>query len=325
MKSRVLRWILFSAGAICLPALFLAAQRSDSGYIVRTVKRGETVSLLCIEIYGHYTPKMGKAFASANPKVKNIDLIYVGQRLRFPDPKTGQASGGSSFSVEKNPVQGVVTYMEGSAKVKSSGTGTASDLTVNSLVQPGDTIETTGKGRVELLINKESVVRVRENSRVAVKEYRDTKKEKGSTKVDFSLGTVWTRVKKFKDSVMRFQLELPTAMAGVHGTVYQASVENDSSSEVSVYEGEVRVAGTASNPPKPTAGLSESGGPHEVAGPHEVSMEEWTRVIRDMQKIYIDQKGNASEPSSFSRESDDEWVKWNEWRDRRIARMFGEI
>lgn len=164
-----------------------------------TVKKEESVSLICIDYYGHYTTDMGKAMLMLNPHVKNINLIVPGQ-----------------------------------------------------------------------------------------------------------------------------ELILPTPTAAVHGTVYQAGVATDSSAEVKVYTGEVSVKGAAKRDKRPPSGFSEVSGPTEVPGPHEVSMEEWTQIVRTMQRITIDGKGTPLELTEFSRDPSNKWEQWNEERDRRISGMFGE-
>ena len=113
--------------------------------------------------------------------------------------------------------------------------------------------------------------------------------------------------------------------AGVHGTVYEATVDPDSSSEVKVYTGEVAVK---NNPLLKTATAGgepgEVSGPSEVPGPSEVSLEEWVSIVHDMQKIRIDKKGKPKAVEPFKKNEADSWVKWNMERDKRIADMFGE-
>ena len=122
----------------------------------------------------------------------------------------------------------------------------------------------------------------------------------------------------------RFELEMPTAIAGVHGTIYQTTVNSDSSAEVKVYDGEVEVSGkkreTEKKPVKPKVMTR----PFEVSGPRQVTMEEWTQIVRAMQSIRIDSDGVPSDPAGFEKAPDDDWEKWNEERDKRIAEMFSE-
>jgi hypothetical protein len=165
---------------------------------------------------------------------------------------------------------------------------------------------------------------MKEDTRLTIETFRRNAKKKGKTRMSFSVGSVWSKVKRFKDKVSRFELELPTAIAGVHGTVYQARIAGDASAEVKVYNGSVAVRNNPSAPSR-TAGVHEVSGPDEVPGPHEVSVEEWIRIVRDMQKVTIDKNGEPSSPQSFSRNPQDDWERWNAERDKRIAEMFAEI
>ena len=78
--------------AAFIGVLFITAVTvSDNDYISHEVRKGESVSLLCIEIYGFYSNELGAAFAEDNPSVENINLIFVGQKLRFKKPVTEEA------------------------------------------------------------------------------------------------------------------------------------------------------------------------------------------------------------------------------------------
>jgi len=316
---------------IVISLIFIAAIKGldDDTFYQHKVKKGETVSLLCIERYGYYSKELGSAVAKDNPSIKDINLIYVGQEIQFRKPVTD-----TSKTVEKDKdiphvfrkkvdaTQGVVTYVEGNVKITKKGKTTSEKLLSNAVVYPGDVIRTGDNGRVELIINRESVVRLKENTELKIDAFRDLKKQEGKTSLNFSLGSVWSKLKKFKDKISRFELELPTAIAGVHGTIYQATVNNDKSAEVKVYDGEVAVSGKKQKKADKQAGLHEIKAPHQVPGPHQVSMDEWTRIVRAMQSIRIDKNGIPSDPTAFKKAPDDSWEKWNEERDKRIAKMF---
>jgi hypothetical protein len=336
MKSK--RMIFVPVVMCGLLGLFAAAvaPAGNSEFIIHKVRSGETVSLLCIELYGHYTPEMGEVFLKENPSVGNINVILVGQQLSFhnpdykapvaPTPKdTGAGSSAASIFEKKLSItQAVVTYAEGDVSLISSGAASARKLAANTLVYPGDVIRTASNGRVELIINRETVVRIKENTNITLEALRDLKNNQGTTKVNFSIGSVWTKMRKFKDKLTRFQLELPTAIAGVHGTVYQTCIKPDSSSEVKVYDGEVSVSNVARKS-LAASGAQEVSGPEEVPGPEEVSMEAWTQIVRSMQQLRIDKKGVPTKPAAFSKNPQDSWEQWNEERDKRIAQLFTEI
>ena len=129
----------------------------------------------------------------------------------------------------------------------------------------------------------------------------------------------------------RFELELPTAIAGVHGTVYQTTVNSDTSAEVKVYDGEVAVSGKKQKKDEDVSKVQnvfkphEITGPQEIAGPKEISLDEWIKIVKAMQTIKIDKNGIPTDPVTFQKNPDDSWEKWNEERDKRIAEMFKEF
>ncbi len=314
---------------MCIAFIAATIVQEEDLFTTHVVKKGETVSLLCIEKYGYYNKTLAEAFLRDNPSVKNINLIYVNQKLKFrkpiPPSKTVAASTDTVYQQKVDATQGVVTYVEGRAFIKKQGQSVFERLTVNSEVFPGDVIKTSKSARVELIINRESVVRLNENTELRIEAFRDLKKKEGKTALNFSLGSVWSKVKQFKDKISRFELELPTAIAGVHGTIYHTTVNSDSSAEVKVYDGEVQVSGkpretTNGNPSK----AKIAGKPFPVAGPRQVTMEEWTQIVRSMQSMKIAKNGQPSEPTDFQRTEGDDWEKWNEERDKRIAEMFSE-
>lgn len=317
-----IRTVGLGIGAVALAATLIASSPQKPKYTLVTheVVAGESVSLICIRHYGRYSPAMGKAILKDNPELKDLNSVRKGQTLKLRKPvpeKTAASEEEKLFIKSVDATQGVVTFVSGKARITRAGKATT--LAVNSEVFPGDVLETGPDGCVELIVNRESVIRMKANTRVNVQSFRDNKTKEGKTTVKFSLGTVWTRVKSFKDKVCRFELELPNAIAGVHGTVYQTQVAGDNSAEVKVYHGEVQVKGQPKHAgPQPSAD-GEVAGPHEVAGPQEVSMEEWIRIIRDMQRISITPEGTPSEPKKFEKQKDDEWEHFNEARDRAIA------
>ena len=327
-KTKIFSIIACSA---IITFLFIAAiiAPDEKPFDTHKVKKGETVSLLCIEKYGYYSNDLGSAVAKDNPSVKDINLIYVGQKLKFRHAVTDSSKTAakdkdipSVFQKKIDATQGVVTNFEGSAKITKKGKSASEKLLSNAVVYPGDKIKTGDNGRVELIINRESVVRLKENTELTIETFRDMKKKEGKTSLNFSLGSVWSKLKKFKDKISRFELELPTAIAGVHGTVYQTTVGSDSSAEVKVYDGEVAVSGKKQKKAVAPSGLHQINAPHQVPGPHQVSMEEWTRIVRAMQSIRIDRNGVPSDPTAFKKTPDDSWEKWNEERDKWIAEMF---
>lgn len=303
---------------------------NDQDYILHDIKKGESISLICIDYYGHYSNEMGNALKALNPSVKNLNVIYSGDKLKLTKPVSAASVSNkndtpSLFEKKMNITQGVVTCIIGKVSITRKGGSLKVSLTVNSLVYPGDVIETAPDGRVEIIVNRESVMRMKENTRLTLGEFRDKQNNKGKTTCDIKDGTLWTKVKKFADKISRFELSLPTAVAGVYGTVYETSVAKDSSAEVKVYSGEVSVQNQAhAANASETGTLTEIAGPSEVQGPQEVTMETWIQIVRSMQKISIDKKGTPSQVTPFTKQSASSWEQWNEERDKRISELFVE-
>jgi len=301
-------------------------QSATEDYIYHPIKKGESLSLICIQYYGHYTNDLGGAVKQLNSSIKDINVIVAGDKLKLAKPSdpSKKTDKPAIFEKKMKITQGVVTCVEGTAHLFKKGKKEKSLLTVNTLVYPGDILQTDADGRVEVIINRESVIRMNTNSRLVFGQYRDTEKEKGATTVDLDNGTLWTKVKKFADKVSRFQLNLPTAVAGVYGTVYETSVADDSTTEIKVYNGEVSVTSPSAGGPEQSGDLSEVAGPSEIPGPQEVSLDEWVRIVRSMQKVVIGRDGAPSEVTAFKKDPANTWEQWNEQRDTRIAELFSE-
>ena len=313
---------------LCIILLIcITAETKKEDYITHQIKPGESVSLICIDYYGNYSNKMGDAIKNINPSINDINLIIAGGQIKLRKPQAPSKKKGTApaiFAKKVNITQGVVTCVVGKALLLKKGGKKKTRLATNTLVLPGDKIFTGSDGRVEVIINRESVLRMKENTHLTLGEYRSKEEHEGKTNVDLKKGTIWTKIKKFADKICRFELSLPTAIAGVYGTIYETSVAEDSTTEVKVYNGEVSVKGTP-QASVPTGGeITEVPGPSEVPGPHEVTMDEWVRIVRSMQKVTIDKNGTPSEVSAFKKDPSSSWEKWNEERDQLIAAILSE-
>ncbi len=304
----------------------VCSQSRSSEFFIHIVKKGESISLICIDYYGAYNNSMGNAIKKLNPSIKDINIIPVGFKIKLhkPEPISNtNVVNKSIFEKRVNIIQGVVTFVEGDALILKKGSNIKSKCEVNIIVHPGDIIETEADGRVEIIVNRESVIRMKGNTRLTFKEFRNIKNNRSRTSIDLKTGTLWTKVKKFAGKISRFELSLPTAIAGVQGTVYQTSVASDSTTEIKVYNGKVAVKNQTDGRKKQSKnGPSEVTGPSEIPGPHEVSLNEWTRIVRSMQKIKIGKNGIPGNIASFKKDPSSDWEKWNDERDKRISEIF---
>lgn len=216
-----------------------------------------------------------------------------------------------------------VSYLEGPAFRSKDGKDWKPVMR-GDFLGANESVKTGVRTRLELTLPDGSKVRFSENTFFKVESLLFTEEERGFEMKAF-FGKIWFNVKKLKKlkKISKFEVKTATAVAGVRGTTFRIDANQDNSSLVKVYEGEVAVnslpsedqdEGTKS---KYISGPKEVKGPQEVKGPHEVSREEWSYIVKSWQQISVSPEGIASKPVSFSPEEDkSEWVLWNQEMDK---------
>ncbi len=223
----------------------------------------------------------------------------------------------SAPAAESGGNDAVVMVIQGTARVYTKGATTGLLLKKGDILKKDQEVKVAEKSRIELRFPDGTVMRLSEKSRLKMNELTFNKQiERKNVKVSLSIGKLWAKVKKLTTPDSSVEVRTANAVAGVRGTVYRVNVDEDQSAMVKVYDGSVYVA----NPPRDAAPVPVAG-PHEVPPPyHEVSMEEWTVIVKAMQQIIISPKGVASKPRDFDPKTDaDEWVKWNQERDKETS------
>ncbi|MBD3170100.1 MAG: hypothetical protein GF307_11500 [candidate division Zixibacteria bacterium] len=298
-----------SLTVLILSTLFSSRLFSEQA-TVRTIERGDTVSFLSIKIYGFYNEEIAMLIKEANPGIKDLNRITVGQRLVFPVYNPNDKN--KPYCIKTSASCAVITYLSGKATLKKKFKDEWKYLNPNDLLMPGDVIRTGNDGIVELVVNNTDVMRLSSNTELTIEEAKLVN-EQPEAKVKFSVGKVWAKIKSYVERSGKFELGFPTAVAAVQGTVYQAELAADSSATVKVYNGEVKVAGKGqdnggANSPR------RLGPPKQVSGPKQVSMMDWVRIVREMQKISFGPGQPPGEPEDFT-DAPGEWEKFNRERD----------
>ncbi len=220
----------------------------------------------------------------------------------------------------------VVTRLDGQAHVYSRGQKTGKLLHKNDILKRGQEVKVGERSRIELRFPDGTVMRFAERSTVKMDDiiYNPSTKDK-KVRVDMAGGKLWANVKKLVTTDSKVEVKTVNAVAGVRGTVYRVNVDEDNSAMVKVYDGSVYVDGkqqgtgqqaAPAGPPVPVPG------PHEVPPPyHEVTMEEWHVIVQSFQQVTVSPQGVPSQPQDFNPGQDmDDWVKWNQERDRQLQR-----
>jgi len=140
----------------------------------------------------------------------------------------------------------VVDVAEGRAEVFVHGRGDPVPLEVGKLVRAGDVVRTGPRSSVELRWVRWAGgmrIKIGENTRFKVIRSivnRRTKETKARLGLD--LGKIWVRLREALIGRSKFEVETPTVVAAVRGTVFSVAVAKDGTSQVEVLEGEVAVA-----------------------------------------------------------------------------------
>ena len=219
----------------------------------------------------------------------------------------------------------LVTRLDGTAMVMAKGTSNKIALGAGATLRPGDTVTTGTDSRIELKLPDSSYIRFDEETTFILTSLTvDEKAQKRDVNIDVVIGKTWANVSKYMGDRGGFTISTKTAVAGVRGTIYRVNANQDASSTIKVYWGEVIVQNRILTPVYDASGrLSQPvpvSGPHPIPGPHPVGMEEWTFIVRTMNVIQVDKDGKAQPPSPFSAEDDrDAWVVWNQERDKSIV------
>lgn len=234
---------------------------------------------------------------------------------------------GDSTGVEIRE-SGLVTHVDGTLKKKYL---TASEWTLagkDTTVVSGDKVRTMYNSRAELQMRELDILRLAPKTTIdIVKLYEESKLYKDETQINVEEGDIWAMVGEVETGA-EFNINTPVAGAAITGTVFRLSLDEDSTTQLKVYRGEVHITNSPGNPnlkpqPMPLQPRKEIPGPKQVPGPREVSLQEWIYIVKDMQSIRIGRDGDLIESGEFSRRDEDEqtdWVKWNLMRDKAILR-----
>lgn len=251
--------------------------------LFRKVKVGpsQTASWLAFRHLGAWTPEIAARIKADNPDIQDLDRLEVGQILRFRTA-LDQRRLPPTEQIAKAIRKAVATLVKGDARIQRAGSTTSEPLHANEFLAPGDRITTRSGEIVELIIDNQSVLRLRGNSSLtllAIQSDDSTRAE--HTSVSLDVGRLWSKVRKWAGPLVGFQVKMPNAIAGVHGTTFECFVNADSSGGVTVHEGLVGVWDRRLTVESPVASgksvvVSRSG---DVAPPtpNKASIPDWSR------------------------------------------------
>ncbi|WP_078125882.1 FecR family protein [Leptospira alexanderi] len=155
-------------------------------------------------------------------------LLMIGVWFSFWTPKT------KPEIVQGTPLKAVVVFVKGQASVMRD---VQTKLHRGDLLNESDIILTNAGGAVDIGLTDSSVIRVKENSRLILKELREN--NGSQIKINLTAGRLLNVVEKEKKG-SNFYVETPSTVAGVRGTSFEVSTSKNESM-VFVVEGAVEV------------------------------------------------------------------------------------
>ncbi len=309
----------------------------DEFKIVR-VKKGDSVSYLSFKLYKKYNKMIVDSIRSCNPEIKDINLIYVGQKLRFPRLsyiEQGKYLSKKEIKVKKQrPVaasedkeqrkkmvkmEAFITYIAGDVEILRQGTSDWQPAKMNEELSEGDRIKVKKNSMAELITEKNSVIRLSENSAFEItKLEKDPVKKTETSKFALSLGRLWNKARKLLSPRSEYTVSTPTAISGIRGTVYSIDILANSDTRFKTYSGSIDVWNPCERPTGNMMPPKKVSGPVPVAGPHPVGMKEWTSIILTKHQQIVVTKQGPLKKEAFDplKDRDNAWVKWNVERDQ---------
>lgn len=297
---RILPLLILGAAALMAASLPPTGQEFEEF----VVKRGQTASYIAFQKYGAFNDSIVALLKTDNPGLANLDQIHVGQTLRLRKPAATAAPQAQAKQNPRKTVQlasrrAVVTLATGTGSIRRSD-GSTEVLAANRFLQKGDAITTGPDGYAEIVIDNQSVLRLHRDTEIRLNGIQESRSATAKdqrpfvTRLALIRGRTWTHVQKWAGGIVNYQIQLPTAIAGVHGTVFETEVAADSSGSVGVVEGEVGV-GAGAAPETPRRSLA----PKPVDGPKEVAVDEWIRLVRTGMKLSVPKSGVPGEPKAW--------------------------
>jgi len=219
-----------------------AVPGNDTTFSSVTVRPKQTAAWLSFRYLGAFDAKILDTLRMDNPSIPDLAHLHGGESLRLRRSMDRRALS-PERQIALASRQGVVTTLKGTGEIRRA-TGQILPLTVNSFLATGDEVRTSTGSWAEVVIDNQSVLRLRENSRLRLQGIQDTALSQGrkaGTRVALDAGALWVKVRTWAGPLVGFEVRLPSTIAGVHGTIFETTVAPDSTQEVLVREGVVSV------------------------------------------------------------------------------------
>ena len=162
-------------------------------------------------------------------RMDNPDLIHPGDVILIP-----------AHLLKGKQVPATLRFAKGDVTVYSEATKEWQPLPLNNKIEEGNKVRTGAASSAEYEYEDGHTVLQRADTTVQVKTARSSSVS-SRYRISLSAGRAVTRIMKATGKETRFQVETPTAIAGVRGTIFRSSVDPDGASRFEVFDDIVEV------------------------------------------------------------------------------------
>ena len=138
----------------------------------------------------------------------------------------------------------ILSIAEGSVSIMKSGSASWIEAEVGMSMGVGDSVKTSDDSSAEITFFDGSTIELQAGTEIEIASL-GISTDTGATTITLqqTIGTTISRVTKLLDPASRYEVETPTGVVAVRGTVVQVYVTEDGTTRVAVLEGEVWVTG----------------------------------------------------------------------------------
>ncbi len=154
--------------------------------------------------------------------LKIILVLVIAAGLMF-----ASCSKKGEVTEAKKILKAKVTLVMGNAYVLREDNPAKVALKMGDILKPSDVIITGKKGSVNIIIANVGVLKIKQNSNVSLKDLL-VQEEGANARLKVTAGRVILGLKKLQKK-SSFEVETPTAVAGVRGTTFMVSVKEEES------------------------------------------------------------------------------------------------
>lgn len=221
MLKKILLLFLLSCVFLFVPVLLCSEELVNIKIIKKDTLIGLSKKLL-------EDPSRWTEIAKAN-NLKKPYRIFPGDELVIP-----------ARLLKPEPYPSTVTFVSGEAMFRIKGQSVWKKLSVYEKLTDGAMIRTAGPGSaVDLTYLDGSVVQIRPDTSVSIAASGKRGETITERRFVVETGRVISRIKKALGAESRFQIDTPSAVAGVKGTEFRTSVDADKTTRTEVIDGVV--------------------------------------------------------------------------------------